>query len=140
MSLSLTSPVTEILLYYPMPGSVSLSYELAEILDALRGIRLLIEPLQEGVDGPARIESVTSTISVLTMTTIRLRQVVDVVRGDEDPAKLLERHNLIPAGFQSGPEVLLKPWSTDKAVVRTEERLGMLKRSTTSSKKRKAAR
>ena len=124
-----------------MPEAVSLSYELAEILDALCGVRALIEPLQEPVEPRERVQAIASTISVLTMTAIRLRHVVEVVRGDQDPVKILERHNLIPAGFHlECPDVLLKPWKTERVAAHARTTLEMLERAAARAKRNDAQR
>ena len=117
-------------------SAVSLSYELAEILDALHGVKTLLDVLREPVEARERIHTVAATTSMLIMTTARLRQVVSVVRGDTDPVGILERHNAIPSGFHDCPDVLLRPWSVERTVSRAQEELAMAERRRVNTKRR----
>jgi hypothetical protein len=127
-------------LQWAMFRAVCLSYELAEILDALRGVRSLIEPLHEPVEGPERIQAVASTLSGLTLTTTRLKQVVEVVRGEADPRSILESHNGIPKGFRADPEVLLKPWTNERVAAQAQNVLEMAERRASTIKRSKQRR
>lgn len=95
--------------------AVSLSFELAEVLDAVAGVQLLAHRLQEpgASDDPEHPQAVASTLAGLSMVAARLKFVVAAIRNQVDPSTLLAPHNAVPAEHDQ-PDVLLRRWSPEQ--------------------------
>ncbi|MCC6334297.1 MAG: hypothetical protein IT380_09955 [Myxococcales bacterium] len=102
----------------PQKNAVSLAFELAQLLDAVEGVRLLASPLQ-GVSGAATDAQVprvvAGLIAGLSMVVARLQEVLAVVRDERDPFTLLAPHNAVPED-DDHPDLLLHRWSHERIV------------------------
>lgn len=104
----------------PSRQSVSLTFELNAILEALEGLRLLVYGLQELPADRHQVTVVAGALGGLAMVTTRLKAVVAAVRGDLNPAELLAAHNRVDDdGGQV--DVLLRPWSPERAIEQAQQ-------------------
>jgi len=96
--------------------AVSLSYELADLLEAIEGARLHIWNLQEtpscGTPNPARVQLEASSAATLALVASRMRLLRRVLAGELDPAIVLSDHNAIAADDSiEDRDLRLLPWS-----------------------------
>lgn len=94
--------------------AVSLSFELAEVLDAVEAARVLVWSLQEEAgDYPnrRRAQVQASSAAVLSLAVCRLRLIRAVLASNADPLMLLAPHNAVredePADVG---DIRLVPW------------------------------
>lgn len=95
--------------------AVSLSFELAEVLDAIAVVQLLAQRLRDpgASDDPDHPQTVDSVLAGLSMVVARLKVVVAATTDEVDPTALLAPHNAVP-GDPDRPDVLLQPWSAER--------------------------
>jgi hypothetical protein len=102
--------------------AVSLAFELAEIHDAIIGVQMLAQRLQEpnaGYDAE-HAQTVASALAGLAMVSVRLKVVAATIRNEVDPATLLAPHNAVP-GDHEHPDVQRRPWSPDQVAANARQ-------------------
>jgi len=107
--------------------TVSLNFELAEILDAVEGGRALFL-LCQNEPGPKRVEVEASMEAVLSLAVCRLRLLRAVLAREVDPLMLLAPHNAMRE--EDDPrDIQLVPWGPAEVRRHAEallERVGRL--------------
>jgi len=99
---------------------IALSWELAEIVDALEAARVLGEAVatcQLGTDYD-REHAPRSLVAMLSLTWVRLRDVLRAVRGDLDPSHLRAPHNDVTRFGAMKGELLLNAWRSSRGPAR----------------------
>lgn len=106
----------------PSPKVVSLDLELSTLEFALKGAEILSDlQAQRGLpDADAERHAPSCVASVLALVGVRMRHLRRAVRGEEDPAHLLEAHNSAGTGeLLDGEDVYLPAWGTSWTPLRT---------------------
>jgi hypothetical protein len=88
--------------------TVSLSFELTDLEDAIEGAVILAECLvsyQLNEDQMIRVPA--AIVAALAQVQIRIRQLRRVVRGERDAAEIRTRHNTAVFGPDDDPDILL---------------------------------
>lgn len=127
----------------PPPKVVSLDLELSTLEFALKGAEILSElQAQRGLpDAEAERDAPSCVASVLALVGVRMKHLRRAVRGEEDPAHLLEAHNSAGAGeLLEGEDVYLPVWGTAWTPLRTGVRAAAQKPTSKARQKRQARR
>lgn len=125
----------------PPPKVVSLDLELSTLEFALKGAEILSElQAQRGLpDAEAERDAPSCVASVLALVGVRMKHLRRAVRGEEDPAHLLEAHNSTAAGeLLGGEDVYLSAWGSAWTPLRTGVRAAAQKPAAKARQKRQA--
>lgn len=116
--------------------SISLFFEITEVMEALEGAQQVLRHLHElpAGEGEEGRKVLAAGVSVIGLSTARLRLLAQVLQGEVDPVQLLTPRNRIPdfAKDANVEDVLLRPWSQEEQCLRAkrtfEQVQGRLKR------------
>lgn len=122
-----------------MRRRVSLASELMTVREAVRAVRLLVDPLvmlpMRGCFVPRGLPS--SVVAGLTLIEERLRQVDRAIRGAVDPESIVTHDNDADDVETDGDDVLLSSWSPKRAAKHARGELQRARRMLAAERQRK---
>ena len=114
-----------------MPKTISLSWELNCLRDAIEAARILAEELHTDhfINTHAERMAPLGIEAVLSLVELRLDDLMRVLRGELDPIHLFAHHNNKPRledreGAEKDPYVFFEEWGFDEQETSEEEDKG----------------